>query len=147
MMETEKKGVSLLLNLTDPLSLFHTPEGEGLGIVSTNNHRENWPLNSKGFQRWLAFQFFREYKRPPRVDELRQAIRTLEAKAQYDSPEESVFIRVAPYGEAIYIDLCNDAWEAIEIVPNSWQLVSDPPVRFRRAKGCRPCLIPLKGGR
>jgi hypothetical protein len=46
-----------------------------------------------------------------------------------------VFLRVGGYNDRIYLDLCNDRWECIEITGTSWRIVAHPPVRFRRAKG------------
>jgi hypothetical protein len=44
-------------------------------------------------------------------------------------------------GEAqgcIYIDLANDAWEAVEVTATGWRVISNPPVRFRRGRGMAP---------
>src|ERR1035437_726529 len=46
----------------------------------------------------------------------------------------------------IYLDLCNSAWEVIEVSPTGWQVVADPPVRFRRTKGMQPLPRPVNGG-
>jgi hypothetical protein len=48
-------------------------------------------------------------------------------------------------GSDIYLDLDNDAWQAIEVKPTGWRVVSDPPVRFRRARGMLPLPIPVSG--
>src|SRR5215469_12280346 len=41
--------------------LFHTPGGhdsEGYATVRVGDHRETWPVASKGFRRWLARLFW-----------------------------------------------------------------------------------------
>jgi hypothetical protein len=70
----------------------------------------------------------------------------LEARAQFESPEIPVWVRVAEHSGLIYLDLCNSAWEVIEVSPTGWQVVADPPVRFRRTKGMQPLPRPVNGG-
>ena len=57
-----------------------------------------------------------------------------------------VYVRVGEHDGAVYLDLCNDAWEAVEIASDGWRVVSEPPVRFRRAKGMESLPRPVKGG-
>ena len=38
----------------------------------------------------------------------------------------------------MYLDLTNAPWQVIEIDAAGWRVVSDPPVRFKRAKGMLP---------
>jgi hypothetical protein len=76
---------------------------------------------------------------------MQDALGVIEAKAQFDSAETQVFTRVAACGDCIYIDLCNDAWEAVEISGSGWGVVQDPPVRFRRSKAMQPLPHPVPG--
>ena len=57
-----------------------------------------------------------------------------------------VFKRRAMHEGKIYIDLCDDAWRAIEIDTNGWRIVDEFPVRFVRSKGMLPLAIPVRGG-
>lgn len=77
---------------------------------------------------------------------MQDALALLEAKAQFDSPACQIFTRVAPCGDAIYIDLCNDRWEAVEITSKGWNVVQNPPVRFRRSRGMQPLPDPARDG-
>jgi hypothetical protein len=84
--------------------------------------------------------------KPPRAQALQEAVGLLEAKAQFESPEIPVWVRVAEHGGLIYLDICNSAWEVIEISPTGWQVITDSPVRFRRTKGMQPLPRPDKAG-
>jgi hypothetical protein len=44
-------------------------------------------------------------------------------------------VRLADYEGSIYLDLCNDDWQAVQITPQGWGIVDDPPIRFRRSRG------------
>ena len=55
-------------------------------------------------------------------------------------------VRVAGIAGQLYLDLGDDDWRAIEVDANGWRIVSNPPVRFRRAPGMQPLPAPLTGG-
>jgi len=56
-----------------------------------------------------------------------------------------VFTRIAGRDGAIYLDLADEAWRVVRITPAGWEVVSDPPVPFRRAPACSPP-EPVTGG-
>jgi hypothetical protein len=135
----------VLINCAAEAEFFHAPEGEAFACFPVGEHREIWPLKSKSCRRWLVRAFYTKLGKPPGAQAMQDALSFLEAKAQFDSPAIPVFTRVAPFGDAIYIDLGNDNWEAVEITNIGWKIVQDPPVRFRRAKGMQPLADPTRG--
>ena len=44
------------------------------------------------------------------------------------------------------MDLSNEKWEAVKVTRDGWQVVLDPPVRFRRPQGMFPLPTPIKNG-
>ena len=42
-------------------------------------------------------------------------------------------VRLAEYDGRTYLDLADKDWRAVQIGPEGWQVVTSPPVRFRRA--------------
>jgi len=70
----------------------------------------------------------------------------IEAKARFDAPERSVHIRVGGLDGRIYLDLCNETWQAVEIDSEGWRVIDAPPIRFRRAAGMLPLPTPVGGG-
>ena len=79
---------------------------------------------------------------------LLDALGALEGKAIFDGAEREAHVRLAEDGEAIYLDLCNRAWEVVEITPEGWRVLpgKDAPVRFRRARGMQPLPYPAEDG-
>src|SRR3984957_630665 len=144
--DPEPSQTGQIIQLFDEVELFRTPDGEAYAYVPVAGHRETWMLRSKGFSRWLSRQFHLSAGKPPRAQALQEAVGLLEAKAQFESPEIPVWVRVAGHSGRIYMDLCNSAWEAVEIGPGGWRIMADPPVRFRRTKGMRPLARPVSGG-
>jgi putative DNA primase/helicase len=52
------------------------------------------------------------------------------------------FIRVAEHDGRVFLDLCNDDWQAIECSKNGWTPVDDVPVKFVRRDGMLPLPVP-----
>lgn len=127
--------------------LFHTNEGEGFATFTSNGHRETHPIKSAGFRDWLIASCMRRERTAPADGSLRNAIGTLFALARVDGPQYPVFTRCAFHGEHIYIDLGDEPWRAVEVTPTGWSVITDPPVRFRRAPGMTALPVPVEGGR
>jgi len=144
--DREPKQAELLIRLADDAALFHMPEGEAFARVAVDSHYETWPIRSKSFRRWLVIRFYQTCGKPPAAQALQDAIGLLEAKAQFESREAPLSLRVAEYQGRIYFDLCNAEWHVVEITSQGWQVIDDPPVMFRRAKGMQPLPRPTAGG-
>ncbi len=127
--------VKRLLRLGAEAELFHTPAAELFASIPVNGHVENWPLKSKPFRQWLLRSYYLETKGAPKNQAMQEAIGIFESKANFEGPKCPVFTRLAERDGKIYLDLGNDAWEAVEIDPNGWRVRSDVPVKFRRARG------------
>src|ERR1035437_950393 len=144
--DPEPSQAQQLIQLCEDVELFRTAEGEAYAHLPVGEHRETWMLRSKGFSRWLSRQFHQSAGKPPRAQALQETVGLLEAKAQFESPEIPVWVRVAEHGGRIYIDLCNAAWEVVEVNLEGWHVITDPPVRFRRTKGMQSLPRPISGG-
>jgi len=136
----------ILIELAQTAELFHTPNGTGYADLDINGHRETWPIQSKGFRRWLARRFFEATRSAPNSEALKSALNVIEAKAHFDAPERIVHMRVGELNGSLYLDLGDETWQAVEIDATGWRVNDNPPVRFRRAAGMQPLPIPVKGG-
>ena len=136
----------LASDVAGEVDLFHDPSGVAYATVPVNGHQETWPLRSRGFREWLARKFHEQHGKTPNAQALVDATAVLSGKANFDGPERPVHVRIAGHEGAVYVDLVNPAWEAVEITAAGWRLVADPPVRFRRTRGMLPLPVPLAGG-
>jgi hypothetical protein len=135
------------LALDAGVELFHTPDGESYATITVEGHKETWPLKVKGFQRWLARLFYEAEDKPSGSQAVQDALAVLEGKALFDGPECAVYTRLAEHNSAIYLDLADEHWQAVEITSGGWRVVAEPPVKFRRARGMLPLPLPVPGGR
>src|SRR5258706_5795400 len=126
--------------------LFHTPSGVAFADFITDGHRETWPIRSKRFRTWVRRCYYRATGAAPGAAVLAPALDLLEARAQFDGPEQPVYTRVAEHGGRLYLDLADEHWRAVEIGPDGCRVLALPPVRFRRPAGMLPLPLPERGG-
>ena len=138
-----------LIGYAEEAELFHAPDGEAFATLGVDGHRGTWSMKSRRFKQWLHKRFYDEQGRAPSAQALTDALRTIESKAVFDGPERRVNIRVAKDGDrAIYVDLVNDAWEAVEVTASGWRVVSSDavPVKFVRKDNAAALPHPVAGG-
>jgi hypothetical protein len=128
--------------LGTPVSLFHTATGVAYADLETDQRRETWPIRSKQFRAWLRRHHFERTGEAMGLATMRSILDLLEARAQFDGPERAIHIRVAQHEGRIYLDLADYRWQAVEIRPDGWRIMTHPPVRFRRAAGMLPLPMP-----
>ena len=116
----------ILVALAEAAELFHTPDDIAYADIEVGSHRETWPIQSRGFRRWLKRRFFEESGGAPNGEAVASAIGVIEAKAQHETPIREVFVRVGELDGKIYLDLCDAEWRAVEIGETGWRVVDRP---------------------
>jgi hypothetical protein len=135
-----------LVALAEAAELFHDAAGDAYVTITVDDHKETYALRTKGFRRWLAREYYERHDKAPGSQAVQDALNILDGKAQHDGPELAVFTRLGEHGSAIYLDLANERWQAVEITSTGWREVAEPPVKFRRSRGMLPLPQPLSGG-
>jgi putative DNA primase/helicase len=135
-----------LIELAKEAGLFRTPAGQPFADVWVDGHRETWAISSRGFADWLSERYWSAGHGAPREAALRDATRSLAARARHGSPERNVYLRIGEFEGAIHIDLANEQWQAVEITADGWQVVAEPEMRFRRGGSSLSLPAPVRGG-
>ena len=141
-----KSQATRLVELADGVELWHDEEQAQFASFEVDGHIESRPVKSKSFKTWLRRRFYEVERKSASTQALNDAIGVLEGKALYDGQRHIVHTRIAGMDGAVYVDLCNESWEALEITTKGWRIVSRPAVRFRRARGMQPLPDPVHGG-
>ena len=141
-----KKQADILIQFADETELFHTPGDEAYAYVTVDDHRETYRIRSKTFRSWLSHRFYKTHGGAPNSEAMTSALGTIEARALFDGPEITAYVRVAELEGKLYLDLADDKWRAVEIDGDGWRIVTSPPVRFRRAPGMLPLPEPTADG-
>ena len=136
----------IALTLRSGIEFFHDPEQHGWASVQVDEHWENYPLRSRAFYLFLLRIFYRDTGESPGGRAIRAVLEIFEARALFDGPECQVHLRVAQHDSKLYLDLCDQAWRAVEIDTEGWRIVNRPAPKFRRSRGSQPLPEPQRGG-
>lgn len=154
----DKKGPSArdkLISIADEeVELWPDMDGGLYATVRNGDHKENYPLGSSAFRRWLVGRYGDRFKvlidgqerrSAPSAGALSEAMLAMEAQAARGRVHMPA-VRVAGDFEAIYVDLGRPDWGAVEITRDGWQIVGEPPLKLIRPHGSRPLPLPEGGG-
>lgn len=144
--EAKPTQAELLIKLAGDAELFHDLNRKGYATIRVDGHKETCPIKSLAFRDWLRGQFYKAHNKTPGGQALQDTLDLLAAQARYDGPEREVYVRIAHMADKIYVDLANESWQAVEITPQGWSVVNNPPVKFRRPRGLAPMVTPEPGG-
>jgi hypothetical protein len=132
---SEFRAFDLLMEIVAECFLFRqdTEFGETYVDAVTDGIRRTYRLRSKDFKAWLTSELYSRHQKPSNSEALETCLKVCEGQAR--SNIESVWMRVAECDDKVYIDLCNEQWQAIEVSPHAWRIVNsvDLPVRFTRS--------------
>jgi hypothetical protein len=129
--------------------LFHDRDGIPYADVvapEPGPHHEIIRIRSRVFRTWMSGRYWRLTGRPSGGQALTDAIDVLSAIAQFEGLERSVGMRIAGHGGALYLDLADAMWRAVEIDATGWRVVARSAVPFRRPRGMRALPVPVSGG-
>ena len=144
--EREPNQTDILIGFADDTELFHDSSGTAYADIMVGDHIETWNIRSEGFGHWISRRFFEETKKALNNETLKSSLANFEAKARFEGNEKSVFLRTGNLDDKIYIDLCNNEWEAVEIDCKGWRVIKNAPVRFRRVAGMKELPRPVARG-
>ena len=135
-----------ILGLFENAELWHSPDHEAHATIPCNGHFESWPIRSKSFRMWLSGRYYEKHDSAAGGQGVEDALRVLEAQAIHRGPEYPVFLRIGAHEDAVYLDLGNKRWQAVQITAHGWAVVDRPPLKFLRSAAMRPLPIPEPGG-
>ncbi len=128
-------------------TFFHTPDMIAYAEVSTDGHREVWPVKSHTFRLYLERLFHKETGGSPSTNARSEALSTLEALARFDGKEHPVHRRVAREGNGIVIDLGTTDWNIVLVSKDGWEILKKSLVRFHRGKDQLALPVPMTEGK
>ncbi|WP_065323593.1 hypothetical protein [Tritonibacter mobilis] len=117
----------------EDLELWKTPQGEPYATLRRQHHCEHWATGSKVFRDYLAYAHYKAEGKAPSNATLDDKRRMLEGVARFEGETHPVFSRIASVGRSLYLDLGNEAWQAVAITSEGWQVIDHSPARFRRS--------------
>ena len=140
---------AVLRRIIDSAELWHDQYREPYATVTVTAkdgsvHREHLAVGGQAFRLWVQHEFWRATKSVPKKELLNGWVDTARGQGLFDGEEHRTYVRVAALEDRVYVDLTDAAWQAVEIDKTGWRIITDPPVRFRRAGGEQPLPTPVR---
>src|SRR5262249_10327912 len=123
-----------LIRVGNAWEFFHTSDHRAYACVPVNGHRETIAVRSRKFRALLIKTYHSGSEKAAPTRSIEEAVAFFEGAALCGK-ELTVHTRLATHGGAIYLDLCNERWKAVEIAADGWRVIAEPPVKFRRTRG------------
>ena len=143
---------AMFRKLVEDIELWHGNDGRGYATIEINDHREHWPVLGGAFAKWLRLRAQLNGEPMLGAMEIGKLTENLEARCLLLGQLHNICHRVGWHDGKIYVDLADDQWRAVEIVPakpdttQRWRIVDRPPVRLLRTSGMRSMPAPAPGG-
>ena len=136
-----------VLAIAEKGNYFLSDRGEPFVDYDINGKRLTCNVSSKQFSDRLRIEYYQTHRQVLNGKTLKSVVETFAAKTSMNNdPKIKIWRRVAEHDGCIYIDLCNDEYEAVEVRVDGWQVIANPPTRFQRLPGMTPLPLPKKGG-
>lgn len=145
--EEKKTQAQILVGLASDFDLFYDDQSTAYARIAVNGHYEVWAIRSSDVKLILVGRYLEHFEdRVPGSQALSDALMALEAKARLKGTKRNVHIRVAETDEAIYLDLCNENWQVVEIKKEGWKVIDHSPVYFKRSNNMGSLPAPMPDG-
>lgn len=126
---------------------LHDAQREPYAVFEAAGARQVHGVLSSGFSDYLSHAYYTQHDRAPTEASLKVALATLRGQAQFEGEACEVFTRIAKTEEGYWLDLCNDAWQCVQVTATGWAVVAGAGTPlFTRSASMRPLPVPERGG-
>lgn len=127
--------------------LTHDEQQDAYAVFEWQGARQVHRIDSRGFSDFLSHAYYAETDRAPSEMALKVALATLRGQAKFEGETCKVFTRIAKTEKGYWLDLCNEAWQCVQITPTGWAVVAgEAAPLFTRSASMRPLPVPQRGG-
>ena len=144
----KKSQTERLLEIVESKNIvfFHDERNNGYLHIQINDHKEVWPCRGRDLKDWLSNQFWIAEHNSPSGESIRSVTATLEGKARFEGEQINLSNRSATRDTEIWYDLTNNLWQAVKITTEGWEIISEPPILFRRYSHHKAQIVPIHQG-
>lgn len=145
--EDENVADRLIALARSQCEFMHDAQREPYAVFQVGGARQVYGVQSSGFSDYLSHAYYSQYDRAPTDQSLKVALTTLRGQAQFDGEVCEVFTRIAKNENGYWLDLCNAAWQCVQVTATGWTVVSGAGAPlFTRSSSMRPLPVPERGG-
>jgi hypothetical protein len=126
---------------------MHDAQREPYAMFESSGARQVYGVMSGGFSDYLSHTYYSQHDRAPTETSLKVVLATLRGQAQFEGETCEAYTRIAKTETGYWLDLCNDAWQCVQITATGWAVVAgDGAPLFTRSASMRPLPVPERGG-
>ncbi len=126
---------------------LHNAQREPYAVFEAAGARQVHGVLSSGFSDYLSHAHYTQQDRAPTETSLKVALATLRGQAQFEGEACEVFTRIAKTEAGYWLDLCNDAWQCVQVTATGWSVVAGAGTPlFTRSASMRALPVPERGG-
>ena len=145
--EDETVADKLIALARSQCQFLHDAQREPYAVFEAAGARQVYGVLSGGFSDYLSHAFYSQHDRAPTDTSLKVALATLRGQSQFEGESCEVFTRIAKTDAGYWLDLCNDAWQCVQVTATGWAVVAgDGAPLFTRSASMRPLPAPERGG-
>lgn len=145
--DDESVADRLIALARDRCEFLHDAQREPYAVFEAAGARQVHGVLSSGFSDYLSHAYYTQHDRAPTEASLKVALATLRGQAQFNGDACEVFTRIAKTEAGYWLDLCNDAWQCVQITAAGWRVTAgDGAPLFTRSASMRPLPVPERGG-
>ena len=125
---------------------LHDAQREPYAVFEAAGARQVHGVLSSGFSDYLSHAYYTQHDRAPTETSLKVALATLRGQAQFEGEACEVFTRIAKTEAGYWLDLCNEAWQCVQVTATGWAVVAGAGAPlFTRSASMRPLPVPERG--
>lgn len=126
---------------------LHDAQREPYAVFEAAGARQVYGVLSSGFSDYLSHAYYTVHDRAPTETSLKVALATMRGQAQFEGEACEVFTRIAKTQAGYWLDLCNDAWQCVQVTATGWAVVAGAGAPlFTRSASMRPLPVPGRDG-
>jgi hypothetical protein len=145
--EDETVADRLIALARSQCQFLHGVQREPYAVFEAAGARQVHGVLSSGFSDYLSHAYYTQHDRAPTEQSLKVALATLRGQAQFEGDACEVFTRIAKTEAGYWLDLCNDAWQCVQVTATGWSVVAGAGAPlFTRSASMRPLPVPERGG-
>jgi len=121
--------------------LWHTPYQSAYATYKD----ANFAIESTAFKRVIHKLHYDATRKACGENAVKDAALHLAAVAIHEGKEYQTYRRVARIADRLFINLCNESWECVQIDREGWR-IGKSPIKFLRSENAAPLPRPVAGG-
>ena len=132
--------------ISEDMDIFRDDAGRVCAHVHRGGRLDVLYVEQQEFEDWLVRRYLEESGAIPKPGMINGMVKAVRAKGREEEKRETYVRFAAPTPDEVYIDLANDEGEVVRVSADSWDIVRNPDLPFRRPGGMRPLPHPERGG-